>query len=134
MAADGIPSPMDRLEQKLIEAVRQEFRRLRREVDFALPDQVLDQLRCGSTRRGTFFSCKKNCQEPTFNPHHHVLRKFLQSPSKSRADLYFLLSAVYSVLNRADPDIEDHHEREFHAKILEELLNGKSAGRWTEAE
>ncbi len=40
-------------------------------------------------------------------------------------EVYLLLSSLYSVINRARKDIEDHHERWFHRKLLTNLLGGK---------
>ena len=38
--------------------------------------------------------------------------------------LYYLLSALFSVLNRARSEIKDFHERQFHQRVLGSLLGG----------
>ncbi len=119
------------LSLQLVGALRREFQLLCEEDDFQLGDGYFDKIQLGSTSWGTFFSCDKHGQEPTLNPKHRVIRQLLESKDQSRTHLYYLLSAVYSIVNRAVEEIEDTHERDFHAKILETLLEGRE-GRWTD--
>ncbi|MGE0487890.1 MAG: hypothetical protein AB7S38_01615 [Vulcanimicrobiota bacterium] len=122
---------MSDLSLQLLEAMKREFQFLRQDHDFQLGDDFLDEVQLGATARNTFFSCKKHGAQPRLNPNHRVILALMNSKERSKTHLYYLLSAVYSIVNRAVEEIEDSHEREFHAKILETLLAGRS-GRWTD--
>lgn len=87
-----------------------------------LPHEALAQLRLGETQKGTFFSCDPGGRQPVLNPEHKAIRRLLNRKGSNNTSIFFLMSAVYSVINRADPDIHDHHEREFHSRLLDSLL------------
>lgn len=87
-----------------------------------LPQEALSQLRLGETQKGTFFSCDPGGRKPVLNPDHKAIRRLLNRKGSRDTSIFFLMSAVYSVINRADPEIHDHHEREFHSRLLHSLL------------
>ena len=87
-----------------------------------LPDEALAQMRLGATQKGTFFSCDPGGRQPVLNPDHKAIRRLLNRQGSRNTSIFFLMSAIYSVINRADPDIHDSHEREFHSRLLHSLL------------
>jgi hypothetical protein len=108
--------------RRLLEALRTELRLLRDTDSLPLEDSVIEGMTLGPTPRGTFCTCKEG--RLTLNPAHPVVARLLATPELPPERLYFLLSGIYSVLNRARKDIEDLHERRFHARILAALLGG----------
>jgi hypothetical protein len=75
----------------------------------------------GPTPKGTFCACTPDGRV-TLNPAHPLVEHLLNSSTPRPEYLFFLVSAVFSVINRARADIQDHHEREFHARLLAYLL------------
>lgn len=126
---------MSDLSKELLEALKREFRLLRKEHDPDQLDDFLDRMQLGGGTGwgpwGSFIKSGKNGEDPRLNPRHKVIKRLLDTPDKQRAHLYYLLSAVYSIANRAYEGIEDEHERDFHSRILTVLLEGRP-GRWTE--
>ncbi len=75
----------------------------------------------GPTPKGTFCACTPDGRV-TLNPAHSLVEHLLNNATPRPEYLFFLVSAVFSVINRARADIQDHHEREFHARLLAYLL------------
>ena len=46
----------------------------------------------------------------------------LYNRSHCPGKVYFLLSALISVINKAEADYKDNHEREFHSRLIDYLL------------
>ncbi len=114
-----IPPPKP--EEAVLEALRAEFQLLDDRGDFGLNKQVLDRIHFGPTPSGTFCDCDE-LLEPVLNPDHPVVSRLAVSDEFHPADLYLVMSGLYSVINRADPDLYDRQERAFHAHILETLV------------
>ncbi|MBI3930169.1 MAG: hypothetical protein HY319_31825 [Armatimonadetes bacterium] len=79
---------------------------------------MLDSIDFGPTPAGTFCAYESRL---LLNPEHPAVRRLLSGSSIEAEPLYYLVSGLYSVLNRALPEIEDRHEREFHRQILRTL-------------
>ncbi len=75
----------------------------------------------GPTPKGTFCACTPDGRV-MLNPAHSLVEHLLSNSTPRPEYLFFLVSAVFSVINRARADIQDHHEREFHARLLAYLL------------
>lgn len=105
---------------RLSEALRQQMLRILGgdpELSKAVPSQIM----FGVTPKGTFCHCTPDGRV-TLNPSHALLQRLLEQPSAEDEYFYFLVSAVFSIINRARADIRDEHERDFHARLLAHLL------------
>lgn len=118
--AAELPAPSP--EEELLAALRGELRILRESGHPELSERVLEELVLGRTPNGTLWSCDEGGRRPTLNREHPVVRDLLAGGPIPPERLYFLLSSLYSVLNRACVEIRDEHERGFHRRVLETLL------------
>lgn len=63
---------------------------------------------------------------------HPAVAHLLNNPQRRRSDLLFFASCAMSILNREEGDINDDHEREFHARLLRFALE-EGQGSWAGA-
>ncbi|MEW6283660.1 MAG: hypothetical protein AB1758_33925, partial [Candidatus Eremiobacterota bacterium] len=116
------PPPMPQIPgnpaERLAEALRSEMRRVAGE-----HQNLLDVVLFGPTPRGTFCQCTPD-GKVTLNPTHAIVAHLMKEERPNPEYLYFVLSALYSVINRARQDIHDQDEREFHRRLLATLLEG----------
>ncbi len=115
-------------EQRLIEVIRTEFKNLISPDDPPLLSAIIQHLRYGPTKRNVIFSCRPDGSQAYLNEQHPIIQRYLASESYHNEDLYFILSAIYSIINRALREVEDKHERDFHRRILNRLLQNPDSG------
>ncbi|MCA9791544.1 MAG: hypothetical protein KC910_07100, partial [Candidatus Eremiobacteraeota bacterium] len=97
---------------ELLEAIRQEFRLL----SPTFPHHLLERLSLTPLEPGLLCVV---ADEPLLNSEHILIRELLGNFRPER--LYLIVSALFSVLNRALPEVTDGEERAFHQKLLETL-------------
>ncbi|MGE0494255.1 MAG: hypothetical protein AB7S38_33900 [Vulcanimicrobiota bacterium] len=97
---------------ELLAALREEFRLL----SPTFPHHLLERLSLTPLEPGLLCVCR---DAPVLNCEHVVVRELLRNYRPER--LYLILSALFSVLNRALPEVTDCEERAFHQKLLETL-------------
>lgn len=108
----------------LIQSLRKELAALRGELGL---QSDIPHFELGSVSRKSFIEYNGKKGSPLkFDSDHPVVTRLTQTHSDQSA-LTFLLSATFSVINRELDDIEDHHEREFHARLLSRLLESDAA-------
>ncbi len=107
--------------QRLSEALREQMLRVLGddpELRKAVPDRGFD---FKDLQKGALCECTPDGRV-FLNPKHRLVQHLVETPSPEEEYFYFLMSAVFSVINRARLDIKDEHEREFHARLLAHLL------------
>lgn len=62
-------------------------------------------------------------KDTLYNRNHPLVRR-LQAQEYHPEHLYFLMSGLFSVMNRAVEEVDDQSERKFHARILSTLMGG----------
>lgn len=107
-------------EEQLLARLRSEFRLL----GVAVPESYLDGLHLAPEPSGLLGwfderGLALNSQHPA------VLRTL--APDSPPRHLYLLLSSLFSVVNRADENVTDRQEREFHQAILETLSGARGS-------
>ena len=63
------------------------------------------------------------------NTSHPAVEKLMSRATRRKTDLVFFISSMMSLLNREEEHIEDHHEKEFHARLLSYALE-ECQGTW----
>lgn len=61
---------------------------------------------------------------------HSAVKALINSRTRRRTDMVFLLSTLATLLNREQADISDEHERAFHAKLLRFAMEN-AQGTWS---
>ncbi|MBI3927447.1 MAG: hypothetical protein HY319_18055 [Armatimonadetes bacterium] len=115
---------------RLLEALEAEFRVLG--LAHAQPQAfaMLKAVRLGRTPPGTLSWASAGGTQLLLNPEHPAVAALLdpERPAGARR-LYLVMSSLYSVLNRVAAQVDDSHERWFHAQLLSSLLGGEVGGR-----
>lgn len=106
-------------EEQLLGRVRSEFRLLGEGRTFTLPEGYLNGLRLVAEVSARL--CWLDDRGLALNSRHPAVVRALFPGSPPR-HLYLLLSSLFSAINRADENITDVHEREFHNAILATLV------------
>lgn len=116
-------APRPKPGEEILEAIRSEFKLLCRHHAYKIENRVLSALCYGETPRHTFCHCDAE-MKPVLNPEHPAVQRLTlaEAGKYHPEDLYLVLSGLYSVINRADPEVTDTHERAFHATLLGTLL------------
>lgn len=123
---EGTPAPHEVREppmsdyQRLSVALKEQMARILGgdpELRKALPAEIT----FGPTPKGAFCHCTPDGRV-ILDEKHPLIARLLKAESPEDEYFYFLVSAVFSVINRARADIKDEHEREFHARLLAHLL------------
>lgn len=63
------------------------------------------------------------------NTAHPAVETLIGRTTRPKTDLVFFISSMMSLLNREEEQIEDHHEKEFHARLLRFALE-ECQGTW----
>ena len=78
-------------------------------------------LKVGPCAKNALMECQAGGRQLIINPNHAIVKKLNRVSETYRTVL--LLSAVVSVVNRADTQFHDDDERRFHALLLERLAS-----------
>ena len=81
--------------------------------------EVFSTLSLGNTAKNALLECQAGGRQVILNPQHPLFQKLARFSERSH--LYYLLSAIVSVVNRADTAYHDADERRFHAQMLNRL-------------
>ncbi len=109
------PGPM---EEALLASLRALLERLRGPDHPEISDELLGSLEMGRTPPGVVWSCSPGGRQATLNRSHPVVRRLLSQEPALQAELYALVSSLYTSLSRAAPGLGASRGRSFHACLL----------------
>ncbi|MGE0488782.1 MAG: hypothetical protein AB7S38_06175 [Vulcanimicrobiota bacterium] len=117
-------------EQKLLKALRREFARICADPELGLPPELLTGLCWGEPTR--FFQLGKRYfiyHRPQsgiteINPAHGLVKKVLKGLDRDARMVPVLVSSVYTAINKALEEVEDHHELAFLEALLDSHPDG----------
>ena len=109
------PGPM---EEALLASLRALLDRLRGPDHPEFSDELLDSLELGRTPPGMVWSCSPGGRQATLNRSHPEVRRLLGQDTAFQAELYALVSSLYTSLSRAAPGLGATRGRSCHASLL----------------
>jgi hypothetical protein len=106
------------MEAALLASLRALLERLRGPDHPELSDELLGSLKMGSTPPGLVWSCSPGGRQATLNRSHPLVRRLQGQDPALQAELYALVSSLYTSLSRAAPGLGATRGRSFHASLL----------------
>ena len=104
--------------------------------DTGLAGQKLHQLAQGlaviEDRDDVPLSIDRDKNRLVIHTKHPAVAHLFNNSQQRRSDLLFFVSSMMSILNREDEEINDEHERIFHARLLKFALED-CQGSWAGA-
>ena len=100
--------------------INKAFQQIAGAEDHVILGPLFQNVRAVDAPQGPLLEYQAGGLKPVFRRDHPVAVMYDKSPNPHK--VFFLLSALVSVFNRAEATYEDKHEREFHARILDHLL------------
>ena len=120
-----IPSePVTKLppEKQLLFAVKREFRIIREVGDYKLSDKVLRDMMIIDLEGKPSITFDKKKQLLTINSSDPFIKSIMDKLSDNKELIYYLLSVIYSTINKELLEITDEDEMRFQNVMLENLL------------
>lgn len=100
--------------------INKAFQQIAGAEDHVVLGPLFQNVRAIDGTQGALLEYQSGGLKPVFRRDHPVAAMYNKSQNPQK--VVFLLSALVSVFNRAEATYEDKHEREFHARILDHLL------------
>ncbi|MFP4497458.1 MAG: hypothetical protein ACLFQV_04545, partial [Vulcanimicrobiota bacterium] len=110
------------LEERFLHALRREFRIIRERGDYKLSEAVLKRMQLVESDPGVPISYVKGHEKLFINIKNPTVEKIIKGFEEEPQLLYYMISMIYSTINKILLDVTDDDEMRFQMVMLENLL------------
>ncbi|MDA2937319.1 hypothetical protein MYX75_03535, partial [Acidobacteria bacterium AH-259-A15] len=118
------PEPEPTQEERLLDALRDELRRIRSPKSDLLSNAHIERISIDLTNRSRAVTCSR--EGTTLHRRHPVVQGTLEVFDRDPIAVSFLASLVFTSLNDYYKEISDEDERRFQQQLINHILTGLS--------
>lgn len=122
LAVSRIVRPELTPEEELLYSIKKEFRIIRERGDYKISERILRNMKVKPEKSRPAVLFDRENHQVTINTEDPLVRKIMDLTRQNSRSIYYLLSLVYSTINRELLEITDEDEMKFQMIMLENLL------------